>query len=723
MASSDCPSAAQVRAELDRILASEIFTRSERLSAYLRFIVEQTLAGEGDALKEQVIAIELYGKGADFRTAADPIVRVDARRLRDRLREYYASAPPGVVVISVPKGSYTPEFRATAPAVTPPDDRTSAPAGQRATSFGYRVAGAAVLAIAAAGWLLVSPFRSREAEPVRLLTVTSLPGAEEDPSLSPDGNFVAFSWMGADGNPNADIWVKAVDGDAMRQLTNTPDINDKFPAWSHDGQHIAFTRLVPGASSVWMVSALGGPEKLIADRGEAPSWLPDDGSIVMTSRSPEGRPSLVQYIRESGERRQLVELPPGFRLSHPKVSPDGKAVAFLGSAVGRAAVFLTSLTGGEATQLVDWTAGLIGSLTWTPDGRDLLYSRPEMSGRRLVRLTVGSSKGPVPALGVPDSSFASSAVRRGAGGAYRVAIFRGEPDTNLRLIDLRAPRQGGIIDAVTKFSEATRNDLPGRFSGDGSLVAFMSDRSGSQQVWVARRDQSELRSVTRLVDAFISVGSWSPDGRSIAFDATIASNTDIYVASLDGGPARRLTEGPAVERDAEWSHDGNWIYYASDETGRSEIWRMSSIDGRSRAKLTSDGGFDPRESPDGQYVYFVADTRWYGLGTRTRLSRVPAQGGAASLVYPDIVAGAWGLAGDRVVFLVPRRGSDAYDEPDVVATYDLVRRRMEEVGPLSFRVAPAFANRFLAISPDGRWALAPHIDRYDRDILVLDNFR
>ena len=85
---SDYPPGSLVRAELDRILASELFTRSERLSAFLKFIVDQTLAGQGDSLKEQVIAVELYGKGADFNTAADPIVRVDARRLRDRLREY-----------------------------------------------------------------------------------------------------------------------------------------------------------------------------------------------------------------------------------------------------------------------------------------------------------------------------------------------------------------------------------------------------------------------------------------------------------------------------------------------------------------------------------------------------------------------------------------------------------------------------------------------------------
>lgn len=64
-ATRDASSSTFVRAELDRILASEVFSRSERLSAFLRFIVEQTLNGQGDTLKEQIVAIELYGKGPD----------------------------------------------------------------------------------------------------------------------------------------------------------------------------------------------------------------------------------------------------------------------------------------------------------------------------------------------------------------------------------------------------------------------------------------------------------------------------------------------------------------------------------------------------------------------------------------------------------------------------------------------------------------------------------
>ena len=99
-----------VRLQLERIVESPVFSKSARLPAFLRFVVEQTLTGQGDNLKEQVLALELYGRGGDFDSGAAPIVRVDARRLRDKLREYYVGSPADPVVISLPKGSYVPVF-------------------------------------------------------------------------------------------------------------------------------------------------------------------------------------------------------------------------------------------------------------------------------------------------------------------------------------------------------------------------------------------------------------------------------------------------------------------------------------------------------------------------------------------------------------------------------------------------------------------------------------
>ena len=87
-ARSDLPDPA-IRGQLERILASEVFSRSQHLRRFLSYIVEQSLAGQGHTLKESVLAHELYGKGTDFDGGTDPVVRVDARRLRDKLREFY----------------------------------------------------------------------------------------------------------------------------------------------------------------------------------------------------------------------------------------------------------------------------------------------------------------------------------------------------------------------------------------------------------------------------------------------------------------------------------------------------------------------------------------------------------------------------------------------------------------------------------------------------------
>src|SRR5215471_4493013 len=144
-----------VRAELDRLLASELFARSPRLSSFLKFIVEKTLAGEGESLKEHVIAVELYGKAADFNTAEDPIVRIDARRLRDRLREYYAGASDGGITISVRKGSYTPVFLGTPmPAPSSAEPRVPVRWWIRVPPRRW-IAGAALVLVLAAMWLVV----------------------------------------------------------------------------------------------------------------------------------------------------------------------------------------------------------------------------------------------------------------------------------------------------------------------------------------------------------------------------------------------------------------------------------------------------------------------------------------------------------------------------------------------------------------------------------------
>jgi TolB-like protein len=147
------PPADAVRAQLDLILASPGFVNADRLSRFLRFVVERTLAGEGDQLKEYRLGTEVFDRPSDYDPRLDSIVRVEARRLRSKLAEYYDG--PGrldPIVIRVDKGSYTAAFE-TAPAIVA---EPAAPVVARRRWLPFALATAAVAAAVFLGWNVVS---------------------------------------------------------------------------------------------------------------------------------------------------------------------------------------------------------------------------------------------------------------------------------------------------------------------------------------------------------------------------------------------------------------------------------------------------------------------------------------------------------------------------------------------------------------------------------------
>src|SRR5579864_7552316 len=107
-----------VRRQLERVVASAGFSRNQRMARFLRFVVEQHLEGKGGEIKESVIAIEVFGRGADHDPKQNSIVRNEAARLRARLNEYYlGEGKNDALVIELPKGGYAPVIRQ--PAVEP----------------------------------------------------------------------------------------------------------------------------------------------------------------------------------------------------------------------------------------------------------------------------------------------------------------------------------------------------------------------------------------------------------------------------------------------------------------------------------------------------------------------------------------------------------------------------------------------------------------------------
>src|SRR4051794_27525371 len=160
------PSPDEVRAQLERIIDSVEFAVSERARSFLRYVVDEALAGRGERIKAYSIAVEVLGRDEGFDANADPAVRIEAGRLRRALEHFYLVAGQAdPVLIEIPKGAYVPVFTArAAPAgeVVPEPDRpppTPAPPPRRAWMAAVvpSVLAAIILLLGASGLALLRP--------------------------------------------------------------------------------------------------------------------------------------------------------------------------------------------------------------------------------------------------------------------------------------------------------------------------------------------------------------------------------------------------------------------------------------------------------------------------------------------------------------------------------------------------------------------------------------
>ena len=714
----DLPESA-IRAQLERILASDVFSRSQQLRRFLVFIVEQSLAGQAPSLKESVLAHELYGKGTEFDGGTDPVVRVDARRLRDKLREYY-DGRSDPVVISLPKGSYVPSFEATAALPTDTAAAAVAPRLQGRPRLSHvgpaRLAGGALALLAIISAVLAwRAFRGpAEAPPPELFPLASYPGVEGPPALSPDGNLVAFAWTGRAEQGATDVYVKAVASEAMRRLTETPT-SETSPAWSPDGHSLAFVREGHG---VFTVSQLGGAERQVSASGTHVAWAGDSKSVVIRDREGNTGPfGVYQVFLDTLDRRRLTQAPVGDGDWRFEVSPDGKSLAFIRyDKPGIADVYVVSMGGGEPRRLSNWGATIDG-LSWTPDGREIVYSVDEPPVSRLWRIQANSV---TPARGsaitdIPAAAKNPSISRPVPGHPARLAFQTVTHDVDLQLMDLDARLVNGTIDAQP-FWNSTRIESSARFSRDGNRIATASFRSGAHEIWVANRDGSGLQQITTLGAAGVFVGGWSPDGSQIAFEAAVKGNTDVYVVGRDGGGLRRLTAEPSIDGVPSWSADGRWIYFASTRGGViADIWRIPA-DGGDAIRVTRSGGFEPRESSDGRYLFYLdRPPAGLAIGATARLMRLPLGGGPDEPVVQHVRRFQWSVTDTGIVFVTREAAFDAVD------IYRFSDQRVTRVGRLGFRLPGSYTH--MTVSGDARWALATRMVRFDVDLMRLDNFR
>jgi Tol biopolymer transport system component len=581
----------------------------------------------------------------------------------------------------------------------------------------WAAAGALILGLAVVGWLYDSFFEPVGPAPL-VMPLTTLPDLEFGPAISPDGEQVVFVWNGG-GDGLFHVYVTLIGGGEPLQLTSAPT-DDFCPAWSPDRRQIAFLRTVEegreGQSEVVVIPALGGRERRLGtistgvsrETGWTPGldWSMDGRFLAVVDRnSKEERLGVYLLSIETGEKQRITSPPSEivYGDKQPTFSPDGKKLAFVrmpGPSGNR--VYIQSLSGGEPT-LLDPTGRGVWDLDWTADGSALVLASTFGGGRvGLLRIPAdGGTPVPLPFGEMSRSvSIANQADRL-------VCTF----SVLLNFDIWRLPGPGATNqEPPTRLIASGHDDWCQQYSPDGTRIAFVSSRSGLQNIWVSASDGTSSVQVTDMERGVFP--NWSPDGNTIAFRCEYGGNWEICVTDVEGGFTRRLTEHDASDDTPNWSKDGRWIYFASNRTGEFQVWKMPP-EGGDPVQVTKKGGFNPIESEDGAYVFYANER-----GPHPNIRKVPVEGGEEIPVLEGRVA-----SGYRFYLW---RNKIAYE------TWDGDKRRFVELFDLDNRQTtrfPAFSepdvggSLGLTVSPDGMWILLSKMEPPLSDIKLVESFR
>jgi TolB protein len=198
------------------------------------------------------------------------------------------------------------------------------------------------------------------------------------------------------------------------------------------------------------------------------------------------------------------------------------------------------------------------------------------------------------------------------------------------------------------------------FPGKNGKIAFVSDRSGNDEIYVMEPDGSGLTNITN--NAASDRGPvWSPDGKHIAFVRTINKNDDIWVMNADGSGQKQLTSLPSAEFSPHFSPDGERIVFASNGGGPEEIFVMDA-DGTDQTRITFNAfrDFGPHFSPDGRTIVFTSQRAG---GTDSEIFVMRQDGSNQTQLTPDgsdSFAPDYSPDGEKIVFSSARTG-----EPEV----------------------------------------------------------
>jgi Tol biopolymer transport system component len=426
------------------------------------------------------------------------------------------------------------------------------------------------------------PQRPQERGALTIIPFTAFSGVATSPAFSADGSRIAFAWNGDPANKNKgfDLYVKAIGSETLLRLTQNPS-DWISPTWSPDGTQIAFHRLSGADTGIYVVPALGGPErKLRTTRmgwGQFAltpfsliNWSPDGKWIAFADELPEETKPIRIYLlsTETLDTRQIAISPACARQGAPVFSHDGAYLAYwcVRGQDDEAVLYSLALPNGDPKKIATFRALQFG-LTWSADDKKLIYSLWNYASYELGEVTV--TNGSTNQLAFAGSASLPTVSARGDKLAFRSSL----PSSNIWRRDLVYPESPAV-----KLIPSSRAQWDAQYSPDGKRIAFASLRSGVQSVWISNEDGSNLVQISNPAHPSGSP-QWSPDGNRIAFDALSADRWEIFIADAAEGIPKKLATNISGLTRPHWSRDGKWIYFRSTEAGKMGVYRCPASGG------------------------------------------------------------------------------------------------------------------------------------------------
>ncbi len=515
-----------------------------------------------------------------------------------------------------------------------------------------------------------------QASAMHVVPVAATEVTETEADVSRDGKFVVYVAAGELGGEAWRLIVKTLRSNETRTIW-TGQGRPQFPQWSRDGRRILFSQITGRKVEIAILDTAGGSVQALLtmedpayERQRAIRWAvwdAADRAIVVSRIKAAGGPyALYRYSLDGKELAQLTRPAPGtLGDQQAAVSPNGREIAFVRNRTPtESEIYVTDSAGGEPRQVTE--VGNYYGLTWTPEGRDLIYgARMHSPATNLWRIPSGG--GDPRRLTVSDADSSWPSIAAGPGGASVIAYQKSQMTVNV--MHWEKPELGG---EGKRACPSSYFEASAQYSPDGTKLAYESRRGGTSEIWTCDLRTGRAVQLTNNGGPTTDSPRWSPDGQTISFTTFAGGSRNIYLADVAGKAAvRPLIAEPADEGRASWSRDGRWIYFRSDRGGQADLWKMPAAGG-APIRVTTTGAFEGFESADGKRLYFTRARRSPGLWS------VNAGGGGERFETADVREGWWAVTTKGILFLPAGRFRELWRYDPATGRREMVRRLAPE---------------------------------------------